>query len=102
MKQVRKTNRVLYLVISRNSLKENNNCKIEGTAWNPEEAENIMNDAIENSKLFEIAKKPYFEKDYACSSMNKHIHAFEEIWIQKVPVPRQRNKKIASIKKRAV
>ena len=79
--------RILYIVVSYKCLKNMKTLTIEGTAWNSKEAIRIMNRAIDNSRLFDIAKKPYFEKYYACSSMNRHVRIFEEIWIQKIPLP---------------
>ena len=78
--------RILYIVVSYKCLKNVKTLTIEGT-WNSKEAIRIMNRAIDNSQLFDIAKKPYFEKYYACSSMNRHVRIFEEIWIQKIPLP---------------
>ena len=79
--------RILYMVVSYKCLKNMKTRTIEGTAWNSKEAIRIMNRAIDNGQLFDIAKKPYFEKYYACSSMNRHVRVFEEIWIQKIPLP---------------
>ena len=79
--------RILYIVVSYKCLKNMKTRTIEGTAWNSKEAIRIMNRTIDNSQLFDIAKKPYFEKYYACSSMNRHVRVFEEIWTQKIPLP---------------